>query len=153
MQPLLNALDREIEAVAALHAKLNAEAQVLATDAGALEAMAKGKLQLAQQLEQLDRERMELAAGLGCGGASPADWQAFLQRTDDPALSNRWQQLQHALIQSREANLHNGTLLAHLQHQVRTALGILHGQTLAPNLYGADGNRTTAPGSRTLATA
>lgn len=150
---LARVLDHELAATWALADCLAAETTALATSPDAVATAAAAKLDQVYRLERLAAERSEVAVALGIGDARTATWDALIEGIGEPLLATRWQQLRTALLHCREANLRNGALVEQCQRQVRSALGILSGQTSGPQLYGADGTRDAEAQPRSLAKA
>lgn len=150
-QRLGEILVREIECAAAFVQVLNAEKTALAgRDPGALETAVEAKQRCAEELQELDRQRVEL---LKSAGFSPdrAGVESCIQWCDaDDSLSPRWQRLLALLEQCRDLNLANGNLLELNRHHAERALAILRGQQPDAKLYGPAGETTTGSLSRTL---
>lgn len=150
---LARVLDLELAATQALADCLAAEATALAASPDTVAAVAATKLGEVHKLERLAAERSAVVVALDIGDARTATWDALIESIGEPLLVTRWQQLRTALMRCREANLRNGALVDQCRRQVRTALGILSGQTSGPQLYGADGTREAEARPRSLAKA
>ncbi len=115
-----------------------------------VEATTAQKLQLSQQLEELERQRAALVTGLGFGpgGDDLRDCYSRLPQAED--CQRLWQLILDNLRACRHGNLTNGGILEASRQHVEQALAILRGQTDAPGLYSPDGDSNANLGQRVL---
>lgn len=147
-RPLQTELHTALDAVVAdldrtateMVATLEAErAALLGADAALLDRIGERKQQLAQQLEQLDAERVQLAR---------------LAPAADAQRDATWQRVLDTLKTCRDLNQRNGSLVNQRLVQVRQALAVLTGQGGEGNgVYGPGGELRTALRSQRLASA
>lgn len=150
---LAKLMDREIAAAQQLLEALQRETQALGSDPEALEAEAQRKQVLVGELEQLHQQRCALLAKAGCE-SSRAGMERFVSRFDlQGRLRGRWQQLLELTERCRDANLSNGAVVEISRLQLRQALAIIHGRSPQTVTYDASGESQAAGGTRVLAKA
>lgn len=133
---LSDVLDEMRTAVDELASVLTMEQDALrAADTESLNHAGNRKQALMLQLEQLDAERLQLAA------ATP-DASATLEPT--------WRDVLEALRTCRELNLRNGSLVGQRLGSVRRALAVLTGRPSDDGIYGRAGALQPHPHSQLL---
>lgn len=137
---LSKALDEELNCVGSFQKLLEEERDALtASNLEQVAALAENKLVLAQRLQQCTghREAVRHALSDDAGMGDPLG-RDVLRTTG--ALANKWQQLNTALEQAREANRINGLLVSSRLAAVGNALNTLHSAVGSAPLYHADGS-------------
>jgi flagella synthesis protein FlgN len=108
------------------------------------------KLQLSQQLEQLEQRRENLVAELGFGADTESLRKCFNSLPQATACKRIWQQILDNLENCRNGNLTNGGILEASRQHVEQALCILRGEPGTPALYSQGGGAAANLGRREL---
>ena len=80
-------------------------------------------------------------------------WLATLTGGEGKRLRSAWQSMIAAAAKGKAENEINGNLIATRPQQNQQALGVLLGESGEANTYGADGQRSSGSGRRTLGSA
>jgi flagella synthesis protein FlgN len=158
LQPLSDALDRELAVGARLLAALETERALLAGDgAEALEAAVADKERLLAEFEALESSRRAALRALGYGH-DRAGMTDCLRALEDPSYADdspragpvaaRWRRLLALAAQLRERNERNGMIVSLRSRRVREALNVL--RTGRPDSLTYGPGRSGAPTGRAL---
>ncbi|MCP3870497.1 MAG: flagellar protein FlgN [Gammaproteobacteria bacterium] len=120
-------------------------------DAQKINTVSERKLEQMKQLQRLSSERNrhlsqhETASGSQCieGMLGAID--------DDDRVHENWRELKELVLNLRESNEINGSIVAHEQRQVQQALHLLTGRTRDNLTYGPAGDTYSNQQSQTLA--
>ncbi len=150
-QSLQDILVQEAQCSERLLTCLQAERRALSQrDMDALQQTTEEKLQLSQQLEQLEQQRENLVARLGFSNNRDSLEQCFNSLPQRDSLKQSWQQVLDNIEACRDGNLTNGGILEVGRQHVEQALSILRGQSGGPALYSPSGNTEADLGRREL---
>lgn len=106
--------------------------------------LAEAKMQLADRLSTLARERQEIV------GAQTRDMEEWLKLHEPKGLP-LWQEIRQLALQAQRLNQTNGDLIQIKLRYNQQALGVLYGAAQsAAGLYGPDGQTNLPSGGRTL---
>jgi len=149
--PLESVLTREVQCSERLLECLEAERSALTKrDMDGLETSINNKIQYAQSLEQLERERESLVSELGFASDADGLRLCFNSLPQADNLKRLWQQLIANIEACRSSNLTNGGILESGRQHVEQALSILRGQSGSPSLYDTRGSHAANLGQREL---
>ena len=122
------------------------------SDGDALEAIAKQKSQVAEQLEtSTERRNKHVFEETGQEVTNLQDYiDTSVSADNQPALKLLWEQLLEQLKQCREQNLLNGSVLDSSQRSIKQAIALLQGQGQAGELYGRAGKKLSSDSTHSL---
>lgn len=130
---LLDLLDQEQEALKA-------------RDADLLEQVVKNKMPALSHLEESAKRRASWA-NITQEKQSSGKWEDFVNSFNQQQLKEHWQELKRLTQQCQQKNEINGKILSRQQQIYGRLVGLLRGQTSAPNLYNAAGTATASRSS------
>ncbi|MBF0469895.1 MAG: flagellar protein FlgN [Gammaproteobacteria bacterium] len=112
------------------------------------------KLDILEQLQQLDQDRRQLLTDAGCENSRRA-FEQWLQQFADPALLHRWSQLMAELKECHELHRVNIQLLESGRRQVQRVLSVITGSTQQPveTVYDQGGSTSRKLSTNTFAKA
>lgn len=146
-------LEDEVTYATDLLELLSAERDALSkNDSNELEAVAKQKRELAEQLEtSAERRSKHLLETTGLATADMQDYIDNAPSTDDQQpLKVLWEQLIEVLSQCREQNRLNGSILESSQRSIKQAIALLQGHGQAGELYGRAGKTISSASAHSL---
>lgn len=121
------------------------QAALVAADVDKLQPLSETKQQLSEQLNSLAQQRIALVQRAG-HNADSAGVQAWLAK-QPPATADTWKKLLASAQTARHLNQTNGQLIqTHLQHN-QQALAVLMSAANRSDVYGADGQPRSGPGT------
>ncbi len=141
-----------VEFLTAIHA----ERQCLKGDVSTtLQDVTARKADLATRLAELDTQRdiALRAKGLAAGRKGIEAWLETLPRETRGESRAAWLSILERAAEAKRENELNGKLISVRLQQNHQALGVLLGETGEASTYGADGQRNTRAGRRTLGSA
>ena len=147
-------LEDEIGYATELLELLSAERNALSKNNGnALEAVAKQKRLLAEQLETSAERRSKHL--FETTGLATADMQEYLDSSasstdNQQPLKELWEQLVEILAQCREQNRLNGSILESSQRSIKQAIALLQGHGQSGELYGRAGKTLSNASAHSL---
>ncbi len=155
--PSLQAVLQDIAAyLEELRQTLVKEYEALAAgDPGSMQATAETKQRLSAILEDLEQERLKQLRQAGLD-LTRTGLMAYLGRHSQPdghPLSQLWQRIETLTRDCERLNRVNGIIIAKQRQRAETALSILKGQVLQPQLYSSQGAAVSAPQSKPIAKA
>jgi flagella synthesis protein FlgN len=142
----MNALQQEQAALDQFIELLQQEqAALVAADVDKLQSLSELKQQLSEHLNTLAQQRAAQweRAGFSNDAAGTRAWLA----TQPPSIVDTWNKLLSTAQTARDLNQTNGQLIqTHMQHN-QEALAVLLGAANRLDVYGADGQPLSSPGS------
>ena len=126
------------------------QAQLVAADIDALNALTEEKTRLVTRMSELATDRHHALAATGFA-ASEAGMQAWLENHQPDEARQAWQNLLELARAAKEVNRSNGLLIGKHLTRNQSALNVLKGGPQGQTLYGPNGQSSVTAAGRGLA--
>ncbi|MAZ66383.1 MAG: hypothetical protein CMF25_04680 [Kangiellaceae bacterium] len=155
MSAIADILHRQLNFTEALVKAIHQERQALSSfDTAKLEKVAKEKFHYLQQIDALEKRRIEACPTITEQLRQDSDFVDWLTSQENPdLLKGMWQQIKQNLAAIREENASNGKVIMLTHRSVEKGLRMLKGQTPESTTYTKNGYADNHVSSRTFATA
>jgi len=146
-------LKQDISDLSTLRILLDQEKESLKVrDNNLIEKLSQQKSQLVQQIESRSKLKARLIASSGMG-TRPGEVESSLNTLNDDELMCLWKESRHKLVDCKEQNSVNGTIISRSLQRTNRLMMIVRGQNKTQNLYGDQGKEQNYGGSKRIGSA
>jgi len=117
-----------------------------------IQQLSEQKAQLVQQIESRSKSKARLISSSGMG-IRPGEVEISLNTLNDDELMTLWKESRRKLVDCKEQNTVNGSIISRSLQRTNRLMMIVRGQNKAQNLYGNQGKEQNYGGSKRIGSA